>query len=501
MRCSIAETNDVSIFRETVSPRTRRKLIICPSGCDGTSVSYDMRIDSNHFTCVCSECTRKWYICLNCPRQHTQYLKHRQLKRHQISCKSISNKLNYHPSTLSTDSISYFDFMKFPHFGGKENAEYYFHDQYNRGQSYIVGLSQYHLPNISTFLRPDEVITQIRIADLLLGLYPKQVQLLLKIMLHFNKKIKNSPHDNKWRCVLPTNSNLVRKFYRDGKYAIHSNLPHPHIQNVMGHSYVSLKHIIQDALANDCKFEDIYSKPPLHGVTSLNESSFCAELNKKFPSRKNTIDILLTRWSDDFEPYNIKQNKGNSVWAFTVTIYSKSAKRHCFDNTYVVSLGRKNDDHDCVEQLFINELNEINNDNSLSYYRKGSNQPISVRLHLVATICDLPERYSRCSITRGNGIHTSRWGYLCQNDLLQTYLATCEKCCSQLQKQLHHNPTSLFATECTVCSSWNMDNEKLLNSKISSKFVDSNTIDNDKIPARTSDFSNLKIAVSHTHKN
>ena len=307
-------------------------------------------------------------------------------------------------------------------------------------------------------------------------------------------------NEDKWRCVLPTSSNLLRKFYREGKFAIHSNLPHPHIQNVMGHSYVSLKHIIQDALANDCKIDDIYSKPLMNGVTSLNESSFCAELHKKFPPRKNTVDILLTRWSDDFEPYNVKQNKGNGVWAFIDTVYSKNAKMHCFDSTYVVSLGPKNDDHNCLEEMFINELNEINNDNLYSYYRKGSNQPISVRLHLVATLCDLLEIYTRCMITRGNGNHTSRWGYLCRNDLLQTYLATCDHCCSQLQRHLHSNPTSLFNTKCTVCSCWNMNNEKLLNSTIPSKFVDCNTIENNQIPARTSDFSNLKCAVLHTYQ-
>ena len=74
----------------------------------------------------------------------------------------------------------------------------------------------------------------------------------------------------------------------------------------MGHTYVSLKHIIQHALANDCKIDDIYSEPLMNGVTSLNESSFCAELYKKFPPRKDTVEILLTRWSDDFEPYNVK---------------------------------------------------------------------------------------------------------------------------------------------------------------------------------------------------
>ena len=151
MECSIARTSDVSIFRENLSPRTRRKLISCPNGCDHIHVSYDMRIDSKHYTCVCSECDCKWYICLNCPRQHIPYTKYRQLKRHQVTCASSSNVSNFHRSPITNDNICYFEFMKFAHFGRKENSEFYYHDQSNRGSSYIVGLSQYHLPNISTF--------------------------------------------------------------------------------------------------------------------------------------------------------------------------------------------------------------------------------------------------------------------------------------------------------------------------------------------------------------
>ena len=138
MICPVAETNDVSTLRETVSPQNCQRLILCPSGCNATSVSYDMSIDSDHFTCVCSDCICKWYICLNYPRQHTQFLKYRQLKRHQISCKSSTNKLTYRHSNSSNKSISFFDFMKFPHFGGKENAEYYFHDKKNEGHPTLL---------------------------------------------------------------------------------------------------------------------------------------------------------------------------------------------------------------------------------------------------------------------------------------------------------------------------------------------------------------------------
>ena len=135
-------------------------------------------------------------------------------------------------------------------------------------------------------------------------------------MVYFNDQLKNTSYADKWRCELPTTSNLIRKFYKQGKYAIHNNLPHSSVNSVHGHSYVSLKDIIQDSLANDNKFEPIYNPPTTDAITCLNESSFCQDLDRKFSPNNDTIDLLLMRWSDDYDPYNVKQNKGNSIWVF-----------------------------------------------------------------------------------------------------------------------------------------------------------------------------------------
>ena len=167
--------------------------------------------------------------------------------------------------------------MEFPHFGRNENRKFYFHNQNSSGLSYIVGWSQFHLPNISSFLRKDEVHSQIRIADLVLGLFPKKISVFTKLMSFFNNELKTMTYDGKWRCELPTSNNLLRKFYKDGKYAIHPNLPHPDVETINGHSYVPLNQIIQDALANDCSFDPIYKAP---------ESGYIRNLNESLPLRK-----------------------------------------------------------------------------------------------------------------------------------------------------------------------------------------------------------------------
>ena len=69
----------------------------------------------------------------------------------------------------------------------------------------------------------------------------------------------------------------------------------------------------------------------------------------------------------------------------------------------------ENDDHKLIETYFIKELQKINNDESFSYYQKGNCRLVNLPVHLIATICDLSERYSKCDVAQGNENQTSHW--------------------------------------------------------------------------------------------
>ena len=143
----------------------------------------------------------------------------------------------------------------------------------------------------------------------------------------------------------------------------------------------------------------------------------------------------------------------------------------------------------------IEELHDINNNNSCLYYQKGYNEGVHVRVHLVATICDFPERYSRCGITRGNGNGRSRWGYICDSSSLRKYLAPCVLCFDKLKSQVVENSKVLFCNVCNDCTAWSMDNQVLLSSDIKEKPVDFNNTSNKQTPARAMDFNDFKKAV------
>ena len=256
---------------------------------------------------------------------------------------------------------------------------------------------------------------------------------------------------------------------------------------------------MQDILANGVEFDDVYIPPVDNETRYLNNSLFCQKLVEQYPRKNKTIDLLITTWSDDFEPNNIKQNKGNSVWVFTVTIYTKHDNKNSTDQTYIISLGMKNDNHESIEKLFYDELAEINNDEHHSYYMKSMTESINVRLHLVASICDLPERYTRCCITRGNGNNTSRWGYLCNSNILKQYLPSCLVCKNSLKQHIHNESQMSFSKRCEKCTCWCMNDTSLLHSSIPTKFHDFMTVDNTKVPVRKIDFSLLKNAIMHCY--
>ena len=138
--------------------------------------------------------------------------------------------------------------------------------------------------------------------------------------------------------------------------------------------------------------------------------------------------LMIVRWSDDFEPNNVKKNKGNSIWTFSVTLISDVDHHHSEENTYILSLGPKNSDHTVIERKFLSDLRAINNDSSKKFYVANTNEVVSVKLHLIACVADLPERCDSCSISCGNGNHTTRFGWVSDSKTLETSLCSCKIC-------------------------------------------------------------------------
>ena len=474
-----------STYHRTQIPKTHLKLLKCPNFCITENVSIEENVTNVSLKLRCTECNSFWYVCFNCNYQSKHFITTHQLKRHfYTTCKSKlinNNKINDNATRkkkLKTELTNTFGaalpfqfdtFSKLTLFRRKQNKMFYFYEQFNQGPHYLVGKAHYKLNNIAGVLDTSEVYCHFRLAYLFLSMNPMEAYLQTRILKYFHKHLNPGYHRRRWGFLVPFDFASIRRLYTEGANSILQQLPHPSVHNIDGHSYVPLSEIIQDCLANNnpvCDLKTISKKYDNWNVQHIWDSKNVKSIINSIDishhdSSNETIHIMIVRWSDDFEPNNIKKNRGNSIWTMTVSIIGSENKQNREENTYIVAIGYKDADHSTVERRFLEDICEINRKNDQKYYVASSKEIVSVKVHLIACVADLPERCDTCNISRGNSQYTTRWGYSSHVKVLQKNLRPCMDCfdsCLGHVEYLHHDMT----TNCKKCLNWNFDNNKEL---------------------------------------
>ena len=474
-----------STYHRCQSPKTHLKLFKCPNFCINENVTIDENVTNVSLKLRCNECDSSWFVCFNCNYQSKHFTTMHQLRRHfYTTCKSKltennriddnalrKKKCKTEITTKNRASLPFqFDvFSKLGLFGRKQNKMFYFYEQFHQGPHYLVGLSHYKLNNIASVLDTTEVYCQFRLAYLFLSTNPTESHLLTRILKYFHKHFNQAYHRRRWGCLVPFDSASIRRLYTEGANSILKQLPHPNIHNIDGHSYVPLSEIIQDSLANDnpiCDLKTIskeYNENEVKNIwDSKNVKSIINSIDDSHHDHSNeTIHIMIVRWSDDFEPNNIKKNKGNSIWTMTITIIGSDPNRHTEDNTYIVAIGHKDADHSGVEHRFLDDIRNINKNNDQKYYVAESRKIVSVKIHLIACVADLPERCDTCNISRGNSNYTTRWGYSSHIEVLQKNLQPCLSCFESCLRNINCLSFKM-RTNCENCLNWNFNNNNEL---------------------------------------
>lgn len=486
-------------YHRTETPKTHLKLLKCPNFCVLEKVLVDDNVPNVSLKLRCAECNSYWYVCFNCNYQSKHFITAHQLKRHfYATCKSklIENnnislddnasrkKKSKTESTIASGASLPFQFDAFSKlrlFGRKQNKMFYFYEQFNQGPHYLVGMSHYKLNNIASVLDTTEVYCHFRLAYLFLSMNPIESYLQTRILNYFHKYFNPTYNRRRWGCSIPLDTPSIRRLYTEGTNSILQQLPHPNIVSVDGHSYVPVSEIVQDCLANDnpiCDLKNVsnvYNEAEVQHIwDSKNVKSIINSINMSHNDSDETIHIMIVRWSDDFEPNNIKKNKGNSVWTMTITIIGSESNQHNEKNTYIVAIGHKGADHGLVERRFLEDIRNIN-ENNQKYYVASSKKIVSVKVHLIACVADLPERCDTCNISRGNSSYTSRWGYSSHIKVLQKSLRPCINCFHSCLKNINDLNFNMN-TNCEYCLNWDFDrNNDLTKFPAPSDFPDGST--------------------------
>jgi len=228
--------------------------------------------------------------------------------------------------------------------------------------------------------------------------------------------------------------------------------------------YVSIRDILKFHLANGHPIDPLVnlpylgknSRPALHGSSPRGIELLKLTLSgvpTALPS--NQFPTEVTIWSDGFDPYTKKNNRGSAHVLF-VSIGSCQHDYHSGRNTYPASLGPSDGDLSIILGKVSTELVELF-DNSLCnnvFFDSVSKRELSVNLRVFTILQDRPERCSWLYLTHGNGKYAARFGW--SGDLSQeislNHLSSCVEC---NLKRLR-GTTNLPA--CTNCFDWNFDN-------------------------------------------
>ena len=234
-------------------------------------------------------------------------------------------------------------------------------------------------------------------------------------------------------------------------------MPHPNIQEIENHAYVSLREIIQNMLA-------------LRSLTNHRKAAF----TKKFlnilsrakdmnPSSQMFVAIEILEWSDDFDPNHLKNNRG-SVWIKTVTLRTALVIENiCMyetsrEETFPVALGHKGDSHEPIEKQFSNELIDLCTAGNGKYFYGEKNCMVPVYAELSVSLQDQPERRSANQLLGGNSTMHGRWGYSADIVALSLVLPPCYRCFEIMKKGRLENNSFV----CIECTNWSMDVESPL---------------------------------------
>ena len=152
-------------------------------------------------------------------------------KKHKIE-ESLVAKLKCH----RTDCLALPE-TSLPNYNGDFNNNYFkIENNLGLGSAFLVGQSQFKLPNVVQELCKDEVEMHHNIAGLVSTLTTGQQYMLGKIIKDISfvtgKHLKEKKRGRLWQTRLPTTGGDIQKLYVRGKHALLPNLPRPKVQMV-----------------------------------------------------------------------------------------------------------------------------------------------------------------------------------------------------------------------------------------------------------------------------
>ena len=457
----------------------------CPSNVNKRSHNYPLVNENNSFqhTIVCNVCSDQWIICLPCKKRFL--LTKKKDARHHFMSEHNIEYIDYGITTESDDVTDSFtsDFMvtNEPNFQTLETdndlnmfsptnppstttanfnttSHLYFNDCFKNTSTAVAGMvsrayAQTFQPSIHGVTSTEALF------------HLKSTQFLSRLSGHMHNEfieiLQLAQKANSFQCTrIPKSGLEIDKFYLKNKYSLMEQLPLPSMSIKEDHAYVSLISIIDHFLAFGNVPDLAFCTPMEKSHRSITNCEFARKLysdvKSSVPMNTNVMMLYLTLWSDDFEATSLRKNV-HSTWIKTVTISPPHNETTSTKYNYILAIGRKNMDHDIVNDQINKELDELGKVSYRYYGKMKKNVPVAVKV--LAMSADRPERSTMNHILNHAGLSSRRWRYSAY--INQQTLPACNACTSSRITRIKNSNFKLVQDRCRFCCNWNYMSKSL----------------------------------------
>ena len=403
----------------------------------------------------CGKCSTNWNICTICSKQRVHLITPPQLSRHQrerhrqpgeqVEKKNppkeeIAPRLS--PSKMQTIPATYFPRAASQNFFTNEKKNP------GSGPRHLVSMAVLHNSEMAKDLLPGDIKMFMTLAYFVNTISRPQRENLSSVLfevVHALERRTKPIRSKSLHVPIPATKEEIRKTICEGKFCLRENLPHPQVySDIPKHAYLLPSQCIADCLAHGL-LDNREDKHPYQTLPKSPMAMRISTANKALGARS----IFLTLWSDDFEPNNLKDNRG-SVWLQTLSIQTESSGTLTTHHVYPIIVGPKGSDHNDAMETIWNDLKKISEPVEMYNGATGNNEKVSC--HVLCYIMDQPECRSINGVLGGGSNSFARFGYVGDICQVASRMRPCDDCWRKLMEvkgDEHYEISS-----CPQCLNW-----------------------------------------------
>ena len=366
----------------------------------------------------------------------------------------------------------------------ERTAYYYSYDVESNGNKYLVSKAVGKHEKDFGLMNDDEVDFQLCISKLVVSLTDKQQRGFASVLSRLTSLYIHKKNNSTYVpiCNIPTSKADLDRIYTRSGTSISKNLPTPDCRKLKEHSYVSIKDCVADFLMNntesivdiddwhtELKDADRYTYSRLvfdnrhshYLIKKLSERKEKYKVNLPYP----ILPIFLFFWSEDFDPNRSIKSNRQSVWIKTCTIKCMSYDGEVIENTYPISVSKKECDHEEVQKEVQEEIKELSSGKFILIYSRSHNCPVYVHADVFCYKMDQPERRSNLKLLAGNSNLHGRYGFLQDIKNKVGVIRSCIKCRESIMNEIENDKideNGWRSNKCSVCTNWMYDYESEL---------------------------------------